>query len=61
MFIENKYKIIYFRIINNAKTRALPTEYVETHHIIPKSLGGDNTKTNVVLLTGREHFICHRF
>ena len=29
------------------------------HHIIPKSLGGDNSKTNLVLLTPKEHFIAH--
>jgi len=33
--------------------------YVEKHHIKPKSLGGDNSKSNLVSLTAREHFICH--
>jgi len=31
----------------------------EAHHIIPKSLGGTNTKENIALLTYREHFIAH--
>jgi hypothetical protein len=30
-----------------------------SHHIIPKSLGGTNDSTNLVLLTPREHFIAH--
>ena len=33
--------------------------YYELHHILPKSLGGDNTKNNLVLLTAREHYIAH--
>lgn len=33
--------------------------YVEKHHIIPKSLGGNNSKSNIVSLTAREHFLCH--
>lgn len=31
----------------------------EKHHIIPKSLGGLNTKDNLILLTPREHFLAH--
>ena len=33
--------------------------YYERHHIIPKSLGGSNANDNVIILTAREHFICH--
>lgn len=52
------YKKIYYSIIEKAKTRTI-TEYNEEHHIIPKSLGGDNSKENKVKLTAREHFVCH--
>ena len=31
----------------------------ENHHIIPKSLGGSNSKDNLVKLTPREHYIAH--
>ena len=58
IFISNKYTIWYNSIINNAKTRTI-TGYTEKHHIIPKSLGGANTKENLVELTAKEHFICH--
>jgi len=34
--------------------------YYESHHIIPKWLGGSNSASNRVLLTPREHFIAHR-
>jgi len=56
--LKNKYTKIYHNIITRAKERTL-TDYCETHHIIPKSLGGSNLKENLVDLTAREHFICH--
>jgi len=56
--LENKYTSYYNNIINKAKNRLLDG-YYETHHIIPKSLGGTNLKENLVNLTAREHFICH--
>ena len=31
----------------------------ERHHIIPKSLGGTNDKSNIVVLTPREHCLAH--
>jgi len=34
--------------------------YYENHHIKPRCLGGKNVKENFVLLTAREHFICHK-
>ena len=58
-FLDNKYTKTYYSIINNAKSRV--TEgYTEKHHIIPRSLGGDDSADNLVVLTAREHFICHR-
>lgn len=33
--------------------------YYEKHHIIPKSLGGDNKKTNIVCLIPEDHFFAH--
>ena len=59
LFIDNKYTIWYFSIINNAKIRIKPDCYTEKHHIIPRCMNGDNFKENLVVLTAREHFICH--
>lgn len=59
IFINNKYTSWYYSIINNAANRTV-NGYTERHHIIPKSLGGDNTSTNLIRLTAREHFMCHR-
>ena len=58
MFKENKYHSWYFQIIKNAQNRVLDI-YSEKHHIVPKCLGGDDSKENLVELTAREHFICH--
>ena len=60
MYLQNKYTMCYYSIINRAMSRELSTDlYTEKHHIIPKSLGGSNTLTNIVKLTAREHFVCH--
>jgi hypothetical protein len=61
MFKENKYNKWYYKIINNAKSlnRSKGAEYFENHHILPKCMGGSNHHSNLVLLTPREHFICH--
>jgi hypothetical protein len=59
LFLQNKYSKCYFRIIEKAKSRKLDNIYVEEHHILPKSLGGNNSTENLVLLTAREHFVCH--
>lgn len=58
IFIDNKYTRWYYNIIDRAQTRLLDC-YTEEHHIIPKSLNGSNDSTNLVLLTAREHLICH--
>ena len=49
IFIQNKYTRIYYSIIFNAQTRLLnKNTYTEKHHIIPKSLGGNDTKAIVI-------------
>lgn len=58
MFNNSKYTQWYNSIIEAAKTRCI-NGYVEKHHIVPKSMGGPNSKDNIVALTAREHFLCH--
>lgn len=58
LFINNKYKLWHDKIIAKAKNRTLEG-YKEVHHIIPKSCGGSNDKSNLVALTAREHYIIH--
>lgn len=57
------YLKLYNSLIDHASnrnwSRKNATEYVEQHHIIPRSLGGNNKKENLVFLTAREHFLAH--
>jgi hypothetical protein len=63
MFEQNKYTKTYYSIIYRAKTelRSKKHGYFEIHHIIPQCspFCGSNKKDNLVLLTAKEHFICH--
>lgn len=58
LFIDNKYTRWYYQIISSAKSKTR-TGYTEKHHIIPKSLGGNDCPNNLVTLTAREHYVCH--
>lgn len=59
---------IYENIITKAKSenrikkRKYKSDYIyyENHHIIPKCVGGSNDESNLVCLTAKEHFICHK-
>ena len=58
--LDNKYAKWYINIIEARRNRILEnTIYTETHHIIPKSVGGTDSNDNLVILTYREHFLCH--
>lgn len=63
------YRHVYMLIIEHAKSeeklglrKKRNGEYDEAHHILPKSLFPlwAKRKSNLVLLTAREHFFCHQ-
>lgn len=58
LFGTSKYINWYINLINKRTQHVLQDNY-EKHHIIPRSLGGDNIITNIVRLTTREHYIAH--
>ena len=58
-YLDNKYTRVYKRIVDRARHRTLDG-YYERHHVFPKSLGGTNDANNIVKLTAKEHFLCHR-
>jgi hypothetical protein len=63
IFIDNKYTTIYYRIIERAKIRNhVKQKYdgFQTHHIIPRCFGGTNDPENLVVLSYKEHRVCHR-
>ena len=53
------YKKHYDLLISKAQKRGKIVGYKEKHHIIPKSLGGSDDKSNIVELTAREHYLAH--
>jgi hypothetical protein len=60
MIIENKYTTWYNKLIDGRRNRKLDSNiYYEKHHILPRCLGGTNSKTNLIYLTPKEHFIAH--
>jgi len=52
------YQKIYNQIIDRGRARVL--DRGEWHHIIPRSLGGTDDKSNLVHLTPEEHFVVHQ-
>lgn len=52
------YQKQYNQLISRA-TNAPHIGYTETHHIIPKCLGGDDSKSNLVKLSAKQHFVAH--
>ena len=48
----------YERLIHRARIRAL-SGYSERHHVVPKCLGGSNSRQNIVRLKREEHYIAH--
>ena len=54
----NKYEKWYKDITERGQVR-ITNERTESHHIIPKCLGGVDNKSNLTNITLREHFICH--
>lgn len=49
---------IYAEIIDRARGRVL-TGYSESHHVVPRCLGGGDDHENLVDLTPEEHFVAH--
>lgn len=62
------YQKIYNDIIQIAKSQKrlklrkndINYVYYENHHILPRCLGGTDAKENLVLLTAKEHYVCHK-
>jgi hypothetical protein len=56
------YQKVYNQVVERAKSqnRSKKDSYYETHHIVPKCMGGSDDKNNLVLLTAKEHFVCHK-
>lgn len=63
IYIPNKYTNTYYSIVNRSlreNRKRSDDRIYEEHHIIPKSCGGLDDGSNLVLLTPKEHYICHK-
>lgn len=63
IYIPNSYTNTYYKIVNRSfqeNRKRSDDRLYEEHHIIPKSCGGTDDQSNLVLLTPKEHYICHR-
>lgn len=52
------YKKHYDKLIEKASSRIL-LEYHESHHIVPRCIGGTDDPSNLVKLTPEEHYLAH--
>lgn len=59
--VSNKYLRVYEALID--KRRKFPLDKrngcYEEHHVIPHCMGGKDEKSNLVVLTPREHYVAH--
>lgn len=46
------------KFIDSLKSQVIDG-YSEKHHIIPKSMGGTDSRDNLIALTPRQHFVAH--
>jgi hypothetical protein len=53
------YQRHYDTLIERARHRQV-VGYVEHHHVVPRCMGGNDEKTNIVPLTPEEHFVAHQ-
>jgi hypothetical protein len=53
------YQRIYNNIVERGKIRIVEG-YTESHHIIPRCMGGTDNLSNLVNLTAEEHYVCHQ-
>ena len=53
------YKKIYDQLCQRSLSRKWEKFSFEKHHIVPKSMGGTNAKSNLAILTPREHAFAH--
>jgi hypothetical protein len=55
------YQNIYDRLMNRGQeNRVFENGYFETHHIIPRCLGGSDDPSNLTRLSPEEHYVAHQ-
>jgi len=54
MDYQKHYNLLIYKAINNPHKG-----YTEKHHIVPQCMGGNNSKSNIVRLSAKQHFVAH--
>jgi len=49
----------YVKIYNELCSKNYTSEYIETHHIIPRCMGGTDDVSNLTKLTAKAHYLAH--
>lgn len=53
----------YLKLYNQLMDKRLATpskaEYTETHHVLPRCMGGEDNPENLVVLSSKEHYVAH--
>ena len=49
----------YIKFVTFAKQLIANDKYIESHHILPQSMGGLNDDDNLVKLSARQHYLAH--
>ena len=61
--MSNKYQTIYIKLMakgmERKEGRARHKQFYDAHHIIPRSMNGNDDADNLVLLTRKEHYLAH--
>jgi hypothetical protein len=56
--MSNHHLDRYHKFIDSLRNQVV-RGYCEKHHILPKSLGGSDDASNLILLTSRQHYLAH--
>lgn len=51
---------VYDCLVAHAVSQDRPRKGNERHHIVPRCLGGGDEKSNIVVMTYREHYLAHQ-
>lgn len=56
---RDKYDSLLTTALKNYSEGFYDNVYTEIHHIVPKCIGGTNDKSNLIVLSAKEHIIAH--
>lgn len=59
-FNKESYQEYIERIFQSRENKKINDIYMERHHKLPRSLGGDDDETNLIYLFPQEHYYAHK-